>query len=68
LAEAFAGMHGRAVQVPTVPDDQQAHDLPVAGSSPAALPEHNRKNVPLTCGRAASWSPSPFAGLCSCSR
>jgi hypothetical protein len=24
--------------------------------------------VPLTCGRAASWSPSPFAGLCSCSR
>jgi hypothetical protein len=26
LAEAFAGMHGRAVQVTTAPDDQRTHD------------------------------------------
>jgi hypothetical protein len=32
LAEAFAGMHGRAVQVTTVPDDQQTHDLSISGS------------------------------------
>jgi hypothetical protein len=46
LAEAFAGMHGRAVQVTTVPDDQQTHDMPVAGSSLARPPEHNRKMFP----------------------
>jgi hypothetical protein len=68
LAEAFAGMHGRAVQVTTVPDDQQTHDLPVSDSSPAHPARTQSENVPLACGRAASWSPSPFAGLCSCSR
>ena len=68
LAEAIAGMHGRAVQVTTVPDDQQTHDLPVSDSGPAHPARTQSENVPLACGRAASWSPSPFAGLCSCSR
>jgi hypothetical protein len=46
LAEAFAGMHGRAVQVTTVPDDKQTHDMLVAGSSLARPLEHNQKMFP----------------------